>query len=273
LAATFAWGDVGAVLDHGARSALLEGPESPWYPVLTWALGWAHYCNGELDLAEERLRETVALGPRAEQWIVVVASIADLSLIAGLRGRRAEQLRVAEEAIDLARDRGLLDSVEVGEIHTARGVALAAHGRLAEALPELEHGVMLRRFWAQPLDLVDGLFALAPVAAALGDRERAAEALAEAGAALASCPDPGVLPDRLAAARRAPGGVVEGSELTERELAVLRLLTGGNTEREIGHELFLSFHTVHSHVKSIYRKLGVSSRADALATARARRLL
>jgi LuxR family maltose regulon positive regulatory protein len=126
LSATFAWGDVGAVLEHGTRSAALEGPDSPWYPVLTWALGWAHYCNDELDLAEQRLKETVALGPRAEQWIVTVAAIADLSLIAGMRGRRAEQLRLADEAAGLARERGLLDSVEVGEVHTARGVALAA---------------------------------------------------------------------------------------------------------------------------------------------------
>ena len=129
LSATFAWGDVAAVLEHGTRSAALEGPDSPWYPVLTWALGWAHYCTDELDLAEQRLNETVALGPQAEQWIVVVASIADLSLIAGMRGRQAEQARLAEEALALARERGLLDSVEVGEVHTARGVALAAGGR------------------------------------------------------------------------------------------------------------------------------------------------
>ena len=44
---------------------------------------------------------------------------------------------------------------------------------------------------------------------------------------------------------------------------MLRLLSGGLSEREIGRELFLSFNTVHSHVKSIYRKLGVSSRAEA----------
>ena len=106
LRATFAWGDVGAVLEHGTRSAALEGPGSPWYPVLTWALGWAHYCNDELDLAEQRLKETVALGPRAEQWIVAVASIADLSLIAGRRGRRAEQARLAEEAARLAGSAG-----------------------------------------------------------------------------------------------------------------------------------------------------------------------
>ena len=49
LTAAFAWGDVGAVLEVGARSAELEGPESPWRPVVTWSLGWAHYCNGELE--------------------------------------------------------------------------------------------------------------------------------------------------------------------------------------------------------------------------------
>ena len=37
LSATFAWGDVSAVLEHGTRSAELEGPDSPWRPVVTWA--------------------------------------------------------------------------------------------------------------------------------------------------------------------------------------------------------------------------------------------
>ncbi len=173
--------------------------------MIAWALGWAHYCNGDLDLAEERLRETVALGPRAEQWIVAVASIADLSLIAGLRGRRAEQDRLAEEAVDLARERGLLDSVEVGEVHTARGVALAARGNPAAALPELEQGVMLRRLWGQQLDLVDGLLPLAAVTSEIGDRARAVELFDEADGILAGCVDPGALPTRLAAARRRAG--------------------------------------------------------------------
>ncbi len=53
----------------------------------------------------------------------------------------------------------------------------------------------------------------------------------------------------------------------------MRLLSGGLSEREIGQELFVSYNTVHTHVKSVYRKLGVSSRADAVARARERRLL
>lgn len=275
LHATFAWGDVAGVLEHGTRAAAIEGPDSVWYPVLTWALGWAHYCNGELDAAERRLRETVALGPRAQQWIVAVASLADLSLIAGMRGQRSEQARLADEAAAMARERGLLDSVEVGEVHTARGVALSFAGETDAALRELEQGVMLRRLWAQPLDLADGLVALGAHVAATGDRARAGGHFDEAQRILAACPDPGALPRRLTAARRAAriGGDPEPAALSIRELEVLRRLDGGRSERTIASELFVSFNTVHSHVKSIYRRLGASSRAEALARARERGLL
>ena len=58
---------------------------------------------------------------------------------------------------------------------------------------------------------------------------------------------------------------IGGDDLSERELTVLRLLASDLSEREIAAELYLSFNTVHSHVKSIYRKLGVSSRAEAVA--------
>lgn len=275
LTAAFGWGDVSAMIEHGTRSAALEGPESPWRPVVTWSLGWGHYCNGELDLAERWLKETVALAPDADQWIVGSGAIADLSLIAGMRGRRAEQMRLATEAVDLARERGLLDAREVGEVHTAHGAALAAQGRREEALPELEKGVFLRRLWGQRLDLVDGLIALAPAVAAIGDRDRAADLFREAEETLDRCPDAGALPDRLAAAKRAAGigRPATGAELSERELTVLRLLSSGLSEREIGRELFLSFNTVHTHVSSVYRKLDVSSRAQALARARDQRLL
>jgi LuxR family maltose regulon positive regulatory protein len=45
---------------------------------------------------------------------------------------------------------------------------------------------------------------------------------------------------------------------------VLRALTGPLSEREIGRELYLSHNTIHTHTRSIYRKLGVSSRNEAI---------
>ena len=277
LSATFGWGDVSAILEHGTRSAQLEGPDSPWRPVITWALGWAHYCNGDLGEAERWLTETTELAPRVDQWIVGVAAIADLSLIAGRHGRKTEQMRLALQAVDLAGECGLLDAVEDGEVHTAHGVALLADGRPDEALAALEKGVFLRRLWGQPLDLIDGLIELAAAVGATGDRLRAADLLDEAQDLVAGCRDAGALPARLAAARRAarivrPASDAAGAELSERELTVLRLLGTGLSEREIGNELYLSFNTVHSHVKAIYRKLEVSSRADAVARARDQQL-
>ena len=49
-----------------------------------------------------------------------------------------------------------------------------------------------------------------------------------------------------------------------RERTVLGLLAQGRSKREIAQELGVSFNTVHSHTKAIYRKLGVSSRHEAV---------
>ena len=80
------------------------------------------------------------------------------------------------------------------------------------------------------------------------------------------CADAGVLPRASPRPARPRGWTGRAAdELSERELTVLRHLASDLSEREIAAELYLSFNTVHSHVKSIYRKLGVSSRAEAVA--------
>jgi LuxR family transcriptional regulator, maltose regulon positive regulatory protein len=101
----------------------------------------------------------------------------------------------------------------------------------------------------------------------LGEHQRAAEVIAEARSILESCPDPGILAGRLAALDR-PRQIryarSADQELTQRELRVLKLLHGDLSERDIGRELYVSHNTVHSHVRAIYRKLAVSTRAGAL---------
>jgi LuxR family maltose regulon positive regulatory protein len=57
-------------------------------------------------------------------------------------------------------------------------------------------------------------------------------------------------------------------DLTDRELAVLRLLPTKLSLREIGSTLYVSLNTVKSHAKSIYRKLDASSRQEAVERAR-----
>lgn len=56
-------------------------------------------------------------------------------------------------------------------------------------------------------------------------------------------------------------------ELSDREIDVLRLVVAGKTNREIAEELFLSPLTVKTHVKNMYKKLHVHSRASAVQVA------
>ena len=76
-------------------------------------------------------------------------------------------------------------------------------------------------------------------------------------------------------AGHAPGpyrvGLVE--PLTERELAVLRLLASGRPNSEMAAELFVEQSTVKTHLIHLYGKLGVHSRTQAVARARALGLL
>jgi LuxR family maltose regulon positive regulatory protein len=57
--------------------------------------------------------------------------------------------------------------------------------------------------------------------------------------------------------------------LSEREREVLRLIAEGLSNQELAARLYLSPHTIKVHTRNIYGKLGVTSRTQALARARA----
>jgi DNA-binding NarL/FixJ family response regulator len=50
--------------------------------------------------------------------------------------------------------------------------------------------------------------------------------------------------------------------LSSTQVRVLRLLLTGMTEKEMASRLFVSPHTVHSHIQAVYRELEVTSRAE-----------
>jgi LuxR family maltose regulon positive regulatory protein len=75
---------------------------------------------------------------------------------------------------------------------------------------------------------------------------------------------------------RGAGGAVPqllSDVLTERELAILRYLPTIMSNREIARQLYVSVNTVKTHLKQMYRKLGVASRRDAIVRARELHLL
>ena len=66
---------------------------------------------------------------------------------------------------------------------------------------------------------------------------------------------------------------MSGAAMTSREMDVLRLLARGRSNKEIGTTLFISETTVKTHVRSIFAKLNVLSRTEAIASANQRGLI
>ena len=273
LRACCPWGDVGAQLESGRRAAEVEGPGSPWRPVACWAVGVGLYFRGEPGEADRWFAESAGLAPASGQWAAGASSLAYRSLIAGEAGRLEEQRMLAEQATELLREHGTEKAS--GVVPLALGASLAARGRPEEAQALIACGAAFLRSRGQPAEVAMALLHQGSVLDVLGQRERSQAAITEARSIIGSCPDPGILTGRLSACGRCPrADTSSGDEkLTRRERRVLQLLTSDLSERDIGHELYVSHNTVHSHVRSIYRKLGVSSRSGALERTRALRLL
>ena len=120
-----------------------------------------------------------------------------------------------------------------------------------------------------PWHAVQTLVELSRVQLALGDAYGAGTLLAEARAVMRVRPCLGVLVDQVAELRRMVASHDEprsgwSSSLTAAELRLLPLLSTHLTFREIGERLYVSRNTVKTQAISIYRKLDVSSRGDAV---------
>jgi DNA-binding CsgD family transcriptional regulator len=72
-----------------------------------------------------------------------------------------------------------------------------------------------------------------------------------------------------AAGQSCAGGSAIVTALTPREQSIVELLPTHLSYGQIGSQLYVSVNTVKSNVKSIYRKLGVTTRHEAVAAARA----
>ena len=271
--ACFPCGDAGGMRAAATRAFELEGERrSPWQPTVHLTLGWARYLAGEASGARAPLAEAALLATRAKQWLTASTATAVLGSACLASDDLAAAEAAAREGMRIAAAHDLVDQPGAGVAYAALGAVRARAGELDEAARLLERGVKRLRAGGEELYAADALLALAPLRRALGAREEARALLAEARAVVEGCPDPGMLRGRLEEVTRsmvpAHRRIDGDSELTERELEVLHYLAEGLPKREIGQALFLSFNTIHSHTKSIYQKLRVSSRQAAVERAR-----
>jgi LuxR family maltose regulon positive regulatory protein len=273
LQATFGFDGIGAMRDAAATAVTLENDQtSPWYALARAAYGFALYICGDVEGAS--VQAEAALHANASIALVRMLSYAVTSLIAAEEGNLDQAWEYARAARDIVSGSGLRTVPQGSLAYTATGAVFANQGRLEEARSEFEQALQSRRKWPgiSPWLTVEILLRLAPVLADLGDRREAAALLDEVSHVLTALPDGadaqlarlGRLQHRVAARPR----VVSLAEpLTDRELAVLRLLRGTLSLREIGQQLYLSQNTIKTHTRAIYRKLGASTRQDALARA------
>ncbi len=162
----------------------------------------------------------------------------------------------------------------------ATGVVLAAEGRLEEAERELLHAEHFFRDEVATVHHAWLLLVLARVRVRRGRLDAAAADLRRAREQVDELGDCGIvepLVQRVAQELEAARAQAEAGEVAQRpsdaELPVLRLLSSDLSASGIAAALYLSPNTVRSHMKSIYRKLRVSSRAEAVARAEALGLL
>ena len=189
------------------------------------------------------------------------------------QGQTRQAQELVRTARQLVRKSDLAETQQGSSVCTATGAVYAAQGRTVEARAEFEHALRIRRRWSgiTPWPVIDSMIRLATVLDDLGERPAAAALLGEAGQLLTACPDGAQAQwDRLQSLERQltrPPRGVAGEPLTEREVTVLKLLRGALSLRQIGQELYLSPNTVKTHTQAAYRKLGVSTRQDAIVRA------
>jgi LuxR family transcriptional regulator, maltose regulon positive regulatory protein len=280
LRASFGYDGVRSSVEAARRAAELEpGPTSPRAALVRFALGSSLYLSGDPARARKPLEDALAL-TEDDQRLVRVVALSFLAFIATDERHLEEaesRARAARVLVEGLRPYGI---PQTSLAPIALGRALAEGGRLEEAQKELESGLSARRRLPglSPWPTLIGLLALAQVHAVRGDRAGARTVLAEARTILERYPDAGIFPEllerqeRKLRARKPREGQLDG-ELTERELDVLRLLGGESSVRQIAQSLYVAPSTVRTQVKSVYRKLGVSSRKEAVQEAHVRGLI
>ena len=271
--ACFPWGDSDGMLGAANRVCELQGDTlSSGRSLSLLLLGWARLFAGEHEVARAPLEQAAFLAARSRQWLVAGIAKALLARISLEEDEVDASVAAARRAVSTLESHGVADEPGAGVAYVALSAALARGGELEEAEPLLDRGLANLRVRGQPLEVADSLLVAAPVRRALEGPASARALLDETKSLVASCSDPGALSERLVAVARtltpAHRRSDADSDLTEREAEVLRYLAEGLSKREIGNALFLSFNTIHSHTRSIYQKLRVSSRQEAVARAR-----
>jgi LuxR family transcriptional regulator, maltose regulon positive regulatory protein len=258
-------------LDNADAALDVLPPNSFWVPTALHARGVAYALLGETDRATVELTATIEAGSATGSFEEVFLAQAHLALLAAKEGSWGEAARLARAAEALVEESHLGDYSTSALVHVA-----TARVALHEARPEDVRAALARAHRLRPMlnhsipwETVGVGLELTRVHLALGEAAAARTVLTETEQVLELRPDLGVLVDeardlheRVAATSGSAGAWA--MSLTAAELRLLPYLATHLTFPEIATRLFVSRNTIKTEAVSIYRKLGASSRSQAI---------
>lgn len=269
---------VEALQRDAAMAVALVSPVHPLHASALLVAGLSAAVTGDTARADDLFVDAGdavrSVATVSEAPVVLPASIAERALLAVGRGEWVTADTLAQEAVHIARHSRLAESPAHGF-----AFAVAARTALHAERPERAHEYLTeaqRRLpgfnHVMPVPSVQARLEMARCYLQLADHAGARTMLREIEAIERRTAGLGTLSAEAQELRLrldAPGGDVQGvTALTAAELRILPLLSTHLSYREIGERRYLSRHTVKSHAMAIYRKLGVSSRSEAVERAR-----
>lgn len=255
-----------------AESALAEMTrDNPVRPDAVMVLGAGYMLLGQRERADAILAEAASEAERLGATDTQVVAIGERSLIAAAQNdlSAAEQLAVDAHALI---EKGSVEGYGTSALALAASArAQLRQGRWEEARAELDKVRGLTSSLGRgllPWFAVQTRLEFARAYLALRETGLVRSLLAEIRELLRERPYVGVLVDETEALEREvdalPDSQRASAGLTPAELRLLPLLATHLSFREIGAELFVSRNTIKTQAISIYRKLGVTSRSEAV---------
>jgi LuxR family maltose regulon positive regulatory protein len=244
---------------------------SPWSSMCALLEGVGLHLQGERDRARVRLGEGARRAAAVAPTIQVLC-LAQLALLA----IEEEDWPPAEVLASQARaqlERVGIEGYPVMTLGVATSALVRAHtGQLERAAGDLRRGQKLLDSLQEfaPWYVIEARVVLARTAVRLDDAPLASRLLQEATRLLRQAPDAVVLGEWIEGAEGAVETVSASgvTDLTPAELRVLRYMPTHLSFSEIAGAIFVSANTVKTQAQGVYRKLGVSSRREAVDEAR-----
>jgi LuxR family transcriptional regulator, maltose regulon positive regulatory protein len=276
IEAALARGGVGGIADRTALAAEMLPDDSPWMSMCRLIEGVGLHLRGLREEAHERLIDGARRGAVGAPNVQVLC-LSQLALLAIDGGDWTLGDMLSSQARAQIDRSGLADYPMMALCFAVSALVRSRTGRLAEAAADLRQGTTLLEQLEQfaPWYEAESWVALSRTAARLNDPATAIRMLGEASRTLKLTPDAVVLEEWIAETALSIEAVAPSTAhgLTPAELRLLQYLPTHLSFPQIAGEVFLSTNTVKSQAQNVYRKLGVSSRRDAVAQAQAAGLL